>query len=183
MKINVVRNLSCIAILSLIQLCSFPVRAQNTNIQLPPSGPVATTGSITGCVITVDDAFFWRDWMPTVSMDTVPSNKSNDGGKPLYVSVSLKLDNLKGPQKQLSWEAFILAEDNTIYPLNLVDETGKPGWTGIIEAGETKNVKLMSHNGPYIAVGTKMEVFIRFTDQDHAQTWVKTASLEIVKTE
>jgi len=156
-----------------------------------------------GCKITALSVYFWRDWMPIVA------HPGPDRGSPLYSKVKLLVDNSAGEAAELSFKALVFDENGQSYPATFsaqpdyqllpkavyesyssLDEQGKKDalakyhviWDGAMKPGEVKELELLSHDGPYLPVGSRIHVEFTFTDPQGRSTTVKTPSDSINRT-
>ena len=134
-----------------------------------------TQGNIDNCVITVLDAYMWRNWMPFLE------SHGSDGGSPVHVSVRLRLDNSNGRATKLSFSAIVLGEDNRAYPVifPVVSDEHQNVWDGNLARGDNKIVEMLAQEGPYLRVGSKASVELIFINQFDVKASVKTPDLII----
>jgi hypothetical protein len=157
-----------------------------------------------GCKISALSAYFWRDWMPIVE------HPGTDHGSPLYAKVKLLVDNSKSGAKKLSYRGVVIDEKGRSYPATFdvlpnysllpqdvyesypnLDEQGKKDvmgkyhvvWEGELEPGQVKEFELISHDGPYLPVGSRIHVEFTFTDQQGHSVTVETPSDVINRTD
>lgn len=159
---------------------------------------------LNGCQITALSVYFWRDWMPIVE------HPGTDHGSPLYAKVKLLVDNSKSGAKKLSYRGVVIDEKGRSYPATFdvlpnysllpqdvyesypnLDEQGKKDvmgkyhvvWEGELEPGQVKEFELISHDGPYLPVGSRIHVEFTFTDQQGHSVTVETPSDVINRTD
>lgn len=144
-----------------------------------PISSFQETGSISNCTITILEAYFWRDWMPFVQ------HPGTDGGSPLYVRIQFRLDNSSGKAAKLAFSTTIYDQENRTYPIvfQFLPDQYKYVWDGALAAGDNKVVEILTNEGPYLLVGSKISVVVTFTDQDGKTVSVRTPEIEIKQTE
>jgi hypothetical protein len=157
-----------------------------------------------GCKITVLSIYFWRDWMPIVE------HPGSDHGSPLYAKVKLLLENSKSEVKKLDFTGAAIDEKGRSYPVTFavlpkydmlpqdvykayssLDEQGKKDvmakyhvvWEGGLEPGQAREIELISHDGPYLPVGSRVHIEFTFTDQQGRSAIVKTPPNVINRTD
>ena len=107
-----------------------------------------------------------------------------DAGSPLYIKMDVHVDNKKGSAVTLNWKAYVLnIATGKHYPVNLVDKNGNPKWEGTIGDSEIKQAELMTHDGPYLKVGTEVILLLRFKDGDGYKLWLKSKKTRIERTD
>lgn len=159
---------------------------------------------LNGCTITALSVYFWRDWMPIVE------HPGTDHGSPLYAKAKLLVDNTAGGAKKFSCKGMVIDEkgesqamtfqampDYRLLPDAIsksypsLDEKGKGEvlakynviWDGSLKPGEVREVEMISHDGPYLPVGSRIHVEFTFTDQQSRSVIVKTPTDVINRTD
>jgi hypothetical protein len=172
--------------------------------QAGTSSPSLKAIELGGCKISPLSVYFWRDWMPIVAQPGA------DRGSALYAKVKLLVDNSAGGATVLSFKANVFDERGQSYPATFsvqpdyrllpqsvnesyssLDEQGKKEalakyhvvWDGVLKPGEVREVELLSHDGPYLPVGSRVYVEFIFTDQQGRSASVKTPSDAINRTD
>jgi hypothetical protein len=157
-----------------------------------------------GCIITAVGVYFWRDWMPIVE------HPGQDHGSPLYAKIKLRMENSSGQAKKLSFKGVIIDEQGQPYPATFkvqpnfsllpkaehdsypnLDEQGKKAviakyhvlWEGDLKPAEVQAVEVLSHDGPYLPVGSRVCVEFTFTGQQGRFAIVRTPSDVISRTD
>ena len=181
------RGIGSIFALCLAVSCICPALAAGANPYYDPAWMLekATVVQLGKCKIMVLRTYSWRDWMPIVA------TPGPDGGSPLRIRVSLRFDNSGGEAEKLSYRTFIVDSKGQSYPVNfrvlpnyhvLPDEIAKayPSyddeasksvlvkynviWDGTLKAGETRDTELVANKGPYLPVGSNIQVRIEWSD-------------------
>lgn len=130
------------------------------------------------CRITVLEISFWRDWMPIVA------HPGPDHGSPLRAVLKLRLDNTSGADAKLSWTAAVISEDGKSNPLELrvLPENGA-AWNRALKKGESREILLTAQDGPYLPVGSLVQVEMTWTDQNGKTVLVRTPKSPIGRTD
>jgi len=93
--------------------------------------------------------------------------KSKDGGSPLRAAVTLVITNREDAQRAISWKAFLESADGEQFPLHWTDRAQTPQFAVTLGSGQTYEVELVAHNGPYLPVGSSVSIHFEFeTDGD-----------------
>jgi hypothetical protein len=156
------------------------------------------------CKITVLKSYFWRDWMPIVE------EPGPDGGSPLRLTVTLKLENPAKEAARLSCTGVAINAKGEARALTLhiqpnfrvlPDEISKSYpdmdaeskkkvidkyrvlWDGALEPGESRELILGVNNGPYWPAHSIMHVELTWMDQNDHAVIVKTPPAEIDRTD
>jgi len=156
------------------------------------------------CRITMTEAIAWRDWMPIVEQP------GPDGGSPLHAKIRLWLDNSAGDLTRLSYEAVIVDEKGTTHtlPLNVLpnfrvlpddlrtsfksldDDTRKKSmskynviWNGVLNKGESREVELISAEGPYIPAGSRVRIEMIMKNRKGKRQVLKSSEISIRRTD
>lgn len=190
----------------LIAGCLCPAFAAEINPYFDPAwisekGTVAHSGN---CKITAVGTYFWRDWMPIVRLP------GPDGGSPLHARVKLTFDNSAGDANKFSFRATIVDNKGQSHPVpfrvlpnfrvlpddvfklyrTYDDETKKAVvtkynvmWDGGLNPGETRDVELITAEGPYLPVGSSIHVRIEWTDKKSDKVVVNTPDGPIERTD
>ena len=116
---------------------------------------------INGFDVGLSDPYLWRDWQPVVS------NPGADGGSPLRAAVTLLITNREDIKRPISWKAFLESADGERFPLHWTDRAQTPRSAVTLGSGQTYEVELVAHNGPYLPVGSSVSINFQFeTDGD-----------------
>jgi len=174
MKIGGWAKAGVLGVLMLWIGCARPLADQtNEARQASVSNPGAEAFKLEGCQITALTVYFWRDWMPIVE------HPGPDRGSPLYAKAALFLDNSKGGEKKLSFKASVVDAEGQKDALSKYRLT----WDCVLKAGETREVEFLSHDGPYLPVGSSIHLEFTFTDEQGHSAIVKTPSGVIERTD
>lgn len=190
----------------LIAACLGPALAAAGNPYWNPAwtsieGTVVQSGN---CKIKALGTYFWRDWMPIVR------RPGPDGGSPLHARVKLSLDNSAGEANQFSFRATIVDDKGQSYsvPFRVLpnfrvlpddvfkryrtyDDEAKKAvinkynviWDGRLNPGEARDVELVTTEGPYLPVGSRIHVRIEWTDKKGDTVVVRTPDAPIERTD
>ncbi|MBT3311025.1 MAG: hypothetical protein HN737_12865 [Desulfobacterales bacterium] len=157
-------------ILCFINIVTIPVLAETKE-------PTKIIGIHNDIKITLADTFIWRDWQPIVS------RPGKDDGSPLMIVSSFIFDNSKGGPKEIHWEAFLLLSGTeNIYPVEIWDADSILPWGGNLQANETKSVRLRTSSGPYLKVGDRLTLVVRFIINGE-ELVMKSKPTEIMRTD
>jgi hypothetical protein len=134
----------------------------------------------------------------------------SDHGSPLYAKVKLLAENSKEGIKKLSYKGVVIDEEGRSYPAAFavlpnysllpqdvyesypnLDEQGKKDvmakyhvvWEGGLEPGQVREFELISHDGPYLPVGSRVHIEFTFADEQDRSVTVKTPSDVINRTD
>jgi hypothetical protein len=156
------------------------------------------------CKITVLGLYAWRDWQPVVE------RPGPEGGSPLYVKVKLRVANQGTGTDTLSYRAVIIAEDGKSYEATFkilpnlgvmpdaamesygnLDDQGKKDmlakynveWDGSLHSAEDRLVEIITHDGPYLPVASRIRVEINWTDAEGHSVVVRTPETNIERTD
>lgn len=192
--------LKWILAVGLIAGCRGAVLAAETNANSQESAAV----ELGKCKITILSAYAWRDWMPIVD------HPGPDGGSPLLAKVILRVDNPGRDAIKLSYRAVILDEKgqshaaafNTMPNFRVLpdaiaesyrnlDEKGRKEanakynvmWDGSLMAGESRLVEIITGEGRYLPVGSRIRVEIKWTDSKGESVVVRTPEAVIERTD
>ena len=125
------------------------------------SDSASSSSRINGFDIALSDPYLWRDWQPVVS------NPGADGGSPLRAAVTLLITNRKEIKRPISWKAFLESAEGERFPLHWTDRAQIPQFAATLGPGQTYQVDLVAHNGPYLPVGSSTSIHFEFeTDGD-----------------
>ncbi|HTY62931.1 MAG TPA: hypothetical protein VMG30_11830 [Acidobacteriota bacterium] len=156
------------------------------------------------CKITVIGAYCWRDWMPVVA------KPGPDGGSPLHARVKLTLDNSAGDPTELGLRAAIVDGKGQSYPLSFgirrysrpfADDVSGRGrisaaakgksaatsqgesWNGNLNRGEVREVELVATDGPFLPAGSRVRVWMEWTDKAGNTAVITTPDFSIERTD
>lgn len=156
------------------------------------------------CKITVLGLHAWRDWQPIVA------RPGPDGGSPLYVKVRLRVTNNGTDANVLSFRAVIIDENGKCYEATFkilpnlgvmpdaaaetyrnLDEQGKKEmltkynveWDGLLQPGEDRSVEIITLDGPYMPVASRIRVEITWIDAEGHSVVVRTPETGIERTD
>ena len=115
---------------------------------------------LSNCEISLEEPYFWRDWQPVV-VDPGP-----DGGSPLRVAFVLQITNLGDVVRQIAWEGSVNDGDDVLYPVQFTDKSQTPQYSVTLAPGEKYTIHLVNHGGPYLPIGSKASLSLRFTVDD-----------------
>lgn len=185
-------------------LCSAFASDINPYLEGTTFSPETSVFKLGACKITVLGIYFWRDWMPIVD------RPGPDRGSPLHAKVKLRLDNSMGETNKLSFQAVIVddKEQSHSVPFHVLpnfrvlpdpilnsyrnfDEETKRSvaakynvmWNGELKPGETREVDLVTAEGPYLPVGSSIHVEITWTNEKGDSVVVKTMDASIERTD
>ena len=204
------RTMRCLTgpIFALCLVASYlcPVLAAETNPYYDPAWILekATAVQSGKCRIMALRTYPWRDWMPMVA------NPGPDGGSPLRIKVSLRFDNSRGEAEKLSFRTFVVDSNGHSHPVvfrvlpnfrvlpdaiaksypSYDNETRKSAmakynviWDGTLGAGETRDAELITNQGPYLPVGSKIHVRIEWSDSRGNTVVLNTPDEPIARTD
>jgi hypothetical protein len=190
----------------LLAWCLWPAFAAGAKPDADPER-LAADGSMVrlgDCEIKVLKTYFWRDWMPIVS------RPGPDRGSPLRAEVTLMVDNSSGSANKLCFNAAIVDKEGKSYPVvfhvladyhvlpddiaksfhGLDIETRKSialkynvKWNGELKTGEVRKIRLNTADGPYLTVGTKIHVVMRWTDRKGNSAVLRTPDAPVNRTD
>ena len=150
------------------------------------STPVATSRQISSentlkmVNIEVATAYYWRDWMPGVD------KPGADGGSPLLATLDVKFENLTAQETLLTLEnAELQASDQSPIAISFQSrrQDGTTPWNGVLAANnKAETITFFLDDGPYLAVGTEVEVMLEFSDQAGGAYQVNVPAQAIEKT-
>ena len=157
-----------------LSLCA----ADQPKEQIPDIDAIKESGNLGKCSVSVGSVYCWRDWQPVVE------KPGADGGSPLYIKSNLQIDNSTGSTGRISWESYVLdVETHEFHLVELVDKKGAPKWDGRISDSEVKESELMTHDGPYLAVGRQVILVFHLKDQSGRILWLKSKKVQIKRTD
>jgi hypothetical protein len=156
------------------------------------------------CRIAVLGTYVSRDWMPIVS------NPGPDGGSPLYVRTKLTLDNSAGDATELALRAAIVDSKGKSYPISFGTRPGSrpfagdisksrstsnaakdstvvavrsESWDGRLNRGEVREIELAAGDGPYLPAGSRVRVWMEWTDTMGNTAVITTPDVPIERTD
>jgi len=88
--------------------------------------------------------------------------------------------NGKGEAKRLSFEAAVIDEKGEAH---VVTFKVAEKWDGTLKAGEKREVELITHAGPYLKVGSEIQVRITWRDEKGNAAALKTGKCAIERTD
>ena len=107
-----------------------------------------------------------------------------DGGSPLYININLQFDNSSRSEEKLTWKSYVFDIETRKFQLvQLVDKMHGPKWDGQISESEETKIELMSHDGPYLAVGREVILVFRLEDRNGRILWLKSRITKIDRTD
>ena len=146
--------------------------------QIPDIDSIGESGNIGKCSVSIENVYCWRDWQPVVE------KPGKDAGSPLYIKTNINVDNSTGSAAKLSWEAYVFEmATRKFHPVGLIDKNGTPKWHGGIGDSEVKRAELMTHDGPYLDVGSQVILVFCLKDQGGQVVWVKSKKSQIERTD
>lgn len=145
---------------------------------IPDIDAMEESGNLGKCTVSIGVVYSWRDWQPNVQ------RPGQDGGSPLYIKVAVHADNSTGTALRLSWDAYVFdVATREFHPIELVDKTGTPRWDGRVGDSEVREAELMTHDGPYLAVGNQVIIVFRLRDQGRQVLWLQSKKSRIGRSE
>tara|TARA_Y100001960_G_scaffold330627_1_gene425180 strand:+ start:84 stop:656 length:573 start_codon:yes stop_codon:yes gene_type:complete len=111
---------------------------------------------INGFDIALSDPYLWRDWQPVVS------NPGADGGSPLRAAVTLVIVNREEIKRPISWKSLLESAEGEQFPLHWTDRAQIPQSATTLGSGQTYQLDLVVHNGPYLPVGSSASINFQF---------------------
>jgi hypothetical protein len=146
--------------------------------RIPAIDSVGESGNLGKCSVSIESVYCWRDWQPIVE------KPGKDGGSPLYVKTNIHVDNSTGSATKLSWNAYAFEVTTGKYhPIELLDKNGTPKWHGEVGDSEVRTAELMTHDGPYLNVGSRIILVFRVEGQRGQTLWVKSKESIIERTD
>lgn len=174
-KVTCIGEITRLFLIVTIVIAGMFFKSEANEVSMASIDASETKGNIEDCVITLLDAYIWRNWMPFLE------SPEPDGGSPLHISVRLRFDNSKGKTTKLSLSAVVLGEDNMQYPVvfDAVRDKHENLWDGTVAGGDNKNIEMLAKGGPPLRVGTKSSLLMTFTNRVGAKVSLKTPELII----
>jgi len=176
-------NVGIAVLLMILVICAGCVSSPDSIISssptpLPLSG-LETTANIGNVSVTVLKAYYWRDWMPEVQ------HPGPDGGSPLLAKIQIRLNNSGGNDGNLSFTTVVYDQERRSHPVifHVIPDQNGNVWSGSLAAGESKVIQILTNEGPYSPVGSKITTVITWTDQDDNSVSVITPEIGIERTE
>ena len=110
--------------------------------------------------IEATSASFWRDWMPMVS------RPGPDGGSPLYSLVRFQFHNTGTTTRRFSFTAEVHDGTGGIHavPFRIMRTYSGPPWNGEIGPGERRDIEILSHDGPYLQIRSRVFAVVTWSD-------------------
>ena len=141
------------------------------------SDSASSSSRINGFDITLSDPYLWRDWQPVVS------NPGADGGSSLRAAVTLIITNREEIKRPISWKAFLESADGEQFPLHWTDRAQTPQFAATLGPGQTYQVDLVAHNGPYLPVGSSTSIHFEFETDGDQTGHLSSASVSVERTD
>lgn len=137
----------------------------------------SSSSRINGFDITLSDPYLWRDWQPVVS------NPGADGGSPLQAAVTLLITNREEIKRSISWKAFLESADGERFPLHWTDRAQIPQFAVTLGSGQSYQLDLVAHNGPYLPVGSSVSINFEFEINGDQTGYLSSGSVSVERTD
>ena len=137
----------------------------------------SSSSRINGFDVTLSDPYLWRDWQPVVS------NPGADGGSPLRAAVTLLITNREEIKRPISWKAFLENAEGEQFPLLWTDRAQTPQFAATLGSGQTYEVDLVAHNGPYLPVGSSASINFQFEINGDQTGHLSSVSVNVERTD
>jgi len=121
------------------------------------TGQINSTIVLSDCEVSLREPYFWRDWQPDV-LDPGP-----DGGSPLRVAVVFEITNLGDVTQQIAWGGSVRDGDDNSHPVQFTDRSQTPQKSVTLLPGQNYMIDLISRDGPYLPVGSKVALNLSLT--------------------
>ena len=141
------------------------------------SDSASSSSRINGFDVGLSDPYLWRDWQPVVS------NPGADGGSSLRAAVTLIITNREEIKRPISWKAFLESADGEQFPLHWTDRAQTPQFAVTLGSGQTYQVDLVAHNGPYLPVGSSTSIHFEFETDGDQTGHLSSASVSVERTD
>ena len=141
------------------------------------SDSASSSSRINGFDITLSDPYLWRDWQPVVS------NPGADGGSPLRAAVTLLITNGEEIKRAISWKTFLESADGEQFLLQWTDRAQTPQFAAALGPGQTYEVELVAHNGPYLPVGSSVSIHFQFETDGDQTGHLSSGSVNVERTD
>jgi len=115
----------------------------------------------------------------------VSQRPGSDSGSPLYAKIKIHLSNSGDKVARLRFATVVYDQESQSHPIvfQVLPDQHNSVWDGSLGAKESRVIELLTNDGPYLPVSSRIYTVIVFTDQDGNSQSVGTARIAIDRTE